>query len=87
MPLYFFHLRDGTDILLDPDGLQLKGEKEVAIRALKAARSLISDDALNGHINLRCHIDVEDEAGNVVHCLAFNDAVRITGQKLVQDAD
>lgn len=87
MPLYFFHLRDGTDILLDPDGARLKGQKEVAKRALEAARSLISDDALKGHINLQCHIDVEDAAGNVVHCLAFNDAVTITGHKLAQDPD
>ena len=87
MPLYFFHLRDGTDILLDPEGSQLKGHEEVADRALAAARSLISDDALKGHISLLCHLDVEDEAGNVVHCLAFNDAVSITGQKLVPDAE
>jgi hypothetical protein len=87
VPLYFFHLRDGQDILLDPEGSQLKGQNEVALRALEAARSLISDDALKGHISLQCHIDVADEAGNLVHCLTFNDAVTITGQKLVQDAD
>ena len=80
VPTYFFHLRDGKDILLDPEGTHLEGQVAIAETALLAARSLISDDALKGHISLECHIDVEDEGGKVVHCLAFTDAVRITGQ-------
>jgi hypothetical protein len=79
MPLYYFHLRDGTDILLDPEGTQLDGEAAIARTAMTAARSIISDDALNGVISLDQHIDVEDEAGTIVHCLAFNDAVTIKG--------
>ncbi len=81
MPLYYFHLRDGEDILLDPEGTDLDGEVAIAKATLAAARSLISDDALNGHISLHYHIDVEDEAGKVVHSLAFDDAVTITGHK------
>ncbi len=87
MPLYYFHLRDGVDVLLDPEGKYLEGQVAIEKTALAAARSLISDDALSGHIGLQHHIDVEDEAGKVVHCLDFNDAVRITGLKLVQDND
>jgi hypothetical protein len=79
MPLYFFHLRDGEDILLDPEGTYLEGQAAIEKTALEAARSIIGDDALKGHISLRHHIDVEDEAGSIVHCLAFNDAVTITG--------
>ena len=83
MTLYFFHLRDGEDILLDPEGTRLDGAAAIAKTALVAARSLISDDALNGHISLHYRIDVEDEAGDVVHSLAFNDAVTVTGHKAV----
>ncbi len=85
MPLYYFHLRDGVDVLLDPEGRYLEGQAAIESNALAAARSLISDDALGGHIGLQHHIDVEDEAGKVVHCLDFNDAVTITGQRLVQE--
>ena len=81
MPLYFFHLRDGQDILLDPDGTVLDGHDAITQTALDAARSLISHDALDGHISLHQHVDVEDEAGVIVHSLALNDAVRITGLK------
>ncbi len=77
MPLYFFHLRDGQDILLDPEGTELDGQAVIARTALVAARSLISHDALDGHISLHHRIDVEDEAGTLVHSLAFEDAVAI----------
>lgn len=87
MPVYFFHLRDGVDVLLDPEGKYLEGQVAIESTALAAARSLISHDALDGHIGLQYHIDVEDEAGEVVHCLDFNDAVKISGLKLVQDND
>ena len=83
MPLYYFHLRDGVDVLLDPEGTFLQGQVAIKATALAAARSLISDDALSGHIGLQHHIDVEDEMGKVVHCLDFNDAVKITGQRLL----
>ncbi len=85
MPLYYFHLCDGVDVLLDPEGKYLEGQAEIESTALAAARSLISHDALGGHIGLQHHIDVEDEAGKVVHCLDFNDAVKITGLKLPRD--
>jgi len=45
--------------------------------ALKEARAVISQEALEGEINLGQRIEIEDEAGNLVHSLSFADAVRI----------
>ena len=77
MALYFFHLRDGIDILLDPEGRELTGPDGIAEAALKEARSIISHDAMIGRIILNQHIDIEDEFRNVVHTLRFADAVEI----------
>lgn len=77
MPLYYFHLRDGVDILLDHEGRNLSGLGPVADAALKDARSIISDDAKEGRIKLDQRIDVEDAAGSVVHTLGFAEAVEI----------
>ena len=77
MSLYFFHLRDGIDILLDPEGRQLDGPDEIPSAVLKEARSIIAHDAMNGRIVLKQHIDVEDESGNILHTLHFADAVEI----------
>jgi hypothetical protein len=76
MTLYFFHLRDGGDLLLDPDGRELDSSK-VAGDALMEARALISAEALTGSIKLDQRIEVEDEVGHVVHRLNFWDAVHI----------
>jgi hypothetical protein len=77
LPIYFFHVRDGVDILLDNEGRELASERAIATAALKDVRALISADALTGRINLDQHLDVEDSSGRVVHCLNFEDAIDI----------
>jgi hypothetical protein len=77
MTLYFFHLRDGVDILLDPEGREIESADLIAGIALKEARAIIGDEARSGTILLDKHIDVEDESGTVVHRLPFTDAVKI----------
>lgn len=79
MPVYFFHLRDGHDTLLDPDGRDLNGADAVARAALAEARALISDEARLGRIRLDQRIDVEDLDGRVVHSQPFDGAVEIVG--------
>ena len=74
---YYFHLRDGTDVLLDPDGQVLPSLDAVVGAALYEARAIISADAKGGSISLRHRIDVEDELGAVVHSIDFEDAVKI----------
>ena len=83
MPLYYFHLRDGADVLLDPEGRELNGAEAISKAALVEARSIISDDALGGRILLNQHIDVEDASGEVVHCLCFVDAVEIALPEII----
>ena len=82
MPLYFFHLRDGDDVLLDPEGRELAGQASIETAALKEARSIISEDALGGRITLAERIDVEDATGVVVHRIHFVDAVEIVQPKI-----
>ena len=79
MARYFFHLCDGQDILLDPDGRELDGASLIAALALKEARSIISHDALTGSIRLDQSIEVRDETDEVVHRLSFRDAITING--------
>jgi hypothetical protein len=76
MPLYFMHLRDATDELLDPDGTPLR-EDAVASATLAAARDCMAHDLRSGRIDLRYRIDVQNEEGKVVHTLHFADALEI----------
>ena len=77
MPRYYFHLRDGEDVLLDPEGRELNHPGAVEQMALNEARAIICDDGRGGRIDLTQRIDVEDEAGNLVHRLPFVDAVEV----------
>ncbi|MFL6722332.1 MAG: DUF6894 family protein [Sphingomonas sp.] len=77
MALYYFHLRDGVDVLLDPEGRELDSGN-IAEAALTEARAIISADARNGHVFLDQNIDVQDASGAIVHCIAFEDAVQVT---------
>lgn len=70
--LLFFHLRDGHDILLDPEGRELDGGEATVAAALAEARAIISNDAMAGCINLN-----QDEHKNIVHCLRFDDAIQL----------
>ena len=78
MGTYYFHLRDGEDQLLDPDGSELPDIAAVVARALAEARAIIAADAIAGAIKLNQRLDVEDHLGAIVHSLQFEDAVQIT---------
>jgi hypothetical protein len=75
--MFYFHLCDGTDVLLDPDGRELASEM-IPAAALAEARAIIAADARDGHIRLDHDIQVRDAAGDTVHSIAFEDAVRVT---------
>lgn len=78
MSRYYFHLRDGEDILLDEEGRPMDGPEAFREAALIEARAIISADAKGGRIRLDQRIDVEDASGNIVHSVEFADAVEIT---------
>jgi hypothetical protein len=76
MPRYFMHLRDSTDEVLDPEGLEVSPEA-IQGAALLAARDCIAEDVRTGRIELKYRIDVHDGQGAVVHTISFADAVEI----------
>ena len=77
MARYYFHLRDGVDVLLDEEGRELTDEAAIGPAALIEVRSIISDDARGGQIRLDQRIDIENSARVIVYSLAFKDAVEI----------
>jgi hypothetical protein len=76
----FFHLRshsDGCDLLLNRSGRALLDRAAVERATLEEARWIISIGARLGHIVFDEYIDVEDEAGALIHSLSLADAVDI----------
>ena len=77
MARYFMHLRDGTEQILDPEGLEFPSVDAVRKATLIAARDLMTGDIRTGVIDFRFRIDVEDEAGEVIYTLPFKHAINI----------
>jgi hypothetical protein len=76
--LYYFHLSDGSQALIDPEGREVGDPAQLAPLALREARAMISQDALGGRINLHQFIEVRDTNGKLIHQLSFRDAITIT---------
>ena len=54
MARYYFHLRDGQDVLLDPEGGELDGLDKARDQALRPARSILAAEVLEGRVRCTC---------------------------------
>jgi uncharacterized protein DUF6894 len=77
LALYYFHLRDGRDRILDREGVEFEGIEAIKDAALQEARAIIAADAREGRIDLRQRIEVEDASGKLIFQLRLADAVSI----------
>lgn len=77
MARYFMHLRNGSDEVLDPEGVELSGIDAIRTDVLKSARDILVGDLRSGVVDLRYRIDAENEGGEVIYTLAFKNAFSI----------
>ena len=77
MAIYFMHLRDSVDELLDPDGREFATLEALKKAVLFSARDLMAGDIRGGIIDFRYRIDAEDSNGNIVYTLPFKHALSI----------
>ena len=77
MALYFFHLCDGPNHLLDLEGQELPDLDAAKAFALLSARDTLSHEMKRGLLNLCVRLDVADAAGAIVHTLPLEQAFRI----------
>ena len=77
MSRYFMHLRDGTEELLDPEGIEYDSLDQLRSAVLVAVRDLMAGDMHKGVLDLRFRIDAEDAEGTIVYTLPFKHAVAI----------
>ena len=82
---FYFHLVDGEDRIIDPEGRDVADASLLPALALYEARSIMSHDILVGRLRLDQSIQVRDSDGEVVHELAFRDAVRMRDRPPLRD--
>jgi hypothetical protein len=76
MPRFFFHVYDDV-VLKDDEGIELADAELARAAALAGARAMMCDQVKEGRLSLHHRIEVEDERGEAILTLAFEDAVRI----------
>lgn len=77
MVRYFFHVSNGNGFVTDEEGQEIADEASAREEAIKSVRSIISDEASSGVIDLTGHIEVVDANGERVLVVAFEDAFQV----------
>ena len=82
MPLYYLHIRDGTKLLLDPEGSNLPNLEAARMEAIDGARQLISEAVLTGApLRMQRAFQIDDADGHTLLNVPFTDAIS-SGDKL-----
>jgi len=76
MPRYFFHLYDDM-VVRDEDGRELPDVEAASGEAIHNAKALACAEVLQGHLNLRHRIEVEDEDGHHITTVRFGDVIAL----------
>lgn len=87
MPRFFFHLCDGTGLVVDEEGQELPTLEAARARALTEARHIMADDMRGGHLNLASFIEVQNAAGDYLFTLTFEDAFEVNRERTASAAD
>ena len=76
MPLYFFHIKEGGDVLYDEDGSDHPDLEAAREEAIEGIRQIISAAVLAGNpLRLERRMLVDDQAGHTLLKVMFRDAV------------
>lgn len=79
MTRFFFHLQDRGGRVPDREGVELPDADSAHRHALQSARLLICDAVVQGRIDMRRAIQVEDQDGRRIADLPFSAALSIEG--------
>jgi hypothetical protein len=74
MPRYFFNTRIGAELLLDPEGEELRDPDHAWEVARTTVRELLSAQAASPEL-LKAVLEVSDDGGEIVLELPFSEAV------------
>jgi hypothetical protein len=76
MPLYFFDVLDGDEVIPDEEGQNLPDAEAARIESVKGAREQIAFAAKDGIDATHCVFRIRNEAGEVVATVPFRDTVK-----------
>lgn len=83
MPRFHLHIQDRAGRSPDEEGLELEDLAAARSQALDGIRSLAGEEVRTGVLTLDGHVEITDQAGNLLDVVRFVDAVEL---RLPEDA-
>jgi hypothetical protein len=78
MPCYHFNIRNGVGLVPDEDGRQLQDLAAARSEALDGIRSVVSEEARRGFVDLSGQIEITDDDGNLLDVVGYDEAIMLT---------
>ncbi|PXW53123.1 hypothetical protein [Methylobacterium sp. B4] len=78
MVRFFLHLRDGTELIEDPDGSELPDLNAARAEARDAARDIMAGMVRAGELLDGQQIEIRDAAGALLDVVRLKDVLRLT---------
>ena len=79
MPRFYFHLYCEFSVR-DEEGRELVDPETAREAAKEDIRSIVSDAAKHGEIDMRGRVEIADAQGTVVETVSFTDAVKVLAE-------
>lgn len=86
MPRFFFHIHNGHGLTSDDVGTDLASQSAAQALAIDSIRSMISEDARKGLIDLTGRIHVNDGADNLLVAVGYAEAFDLRLPKVPGEA-
>jgi hypothetical protein len=77
MPRYFLHIKEGPDVVIDPEGQNFADLPAAQVEAVEVARDLMAERLRAGRpMDLNSEVIVSDEHGDTLARVEFQAALR-----------
>jgi hypothetical protein len=77
MPRYYFHIRNGFELIEDPEGIELPGIMIAKSEAEAAAREILGEKVRSGDIVDGQEFEIHDGWGNRLLRVPFKSVLRL----------
>jgi len=77
MARYYLHINNGGGYSEDSEGQELADLDAARTAAIEGVRSLLSEEARQGQLDLSGTIEIADADGNILLIVPFSDAVEL----------
>jgi hypothetical protein len=85
MPMYFFHIREGEEVIPDLEGAELPDIAAARKAAIGGASALMAEAVIRDERNYQGRLDVEDGQGQRVLTVTFACPIQIDMEPCLSD--